>query len=362
MTEVRIGAAIVLVLGLIAGWIAWKGAHPDPALFDVSATLLPSPAPATDRGPLPEGLAGPGWSAGRISRFDASNLYEKINGREDFYKALGFEHLTFQSLASDEDPAVTVDIELFDLGSAPNAIGAFAGERSAEAPAVIAEGGLVQLARNALIMTRGRYYARAIGSEESPRIMTQLEHVKRALASGLPAEELPWAYALFVGELGIDPGRISFTPENAYSLGFARNVYAALGDDQETESFVIATPDPAAARSLAARFAAGFLELGTAAGTRAGVAWVKDRYIGAIAGARAERAFVVGVHGAPDVDSAARALGQVVAAIGRLPAAELERIAGEAAAPSAAAGAAAAAAGREPTTSATGDAESPSEY
>ncbi len=356
MAEVRIGAAIVVGLALLAVWIAWKGAHPDPALFDVSATLLPSNPSVADRGPLPEGLAGTGWSAGPVSHFDGSNLYEKIDGREDFYKALGFEHLYFQSLASDEDPTATVDIELFDLGTAPNAIGAFAGERSADAPSVIAEGGLLQLARNALLMTRGRYYARAIGSEESPRNSAQLEHIKQTLASGLPAVELPWAYALFVGELGFDPGRISFTPENGYSLEFASNVYSALGDDQQTESFVIATADPSAARVLAARFATGLLEYGTAAGTKLGVEWVKDRYIGAVSGARAEGAFVVGIYGAPDVESAADALGSLIAGIDRLPAAELERIAREAAAP------ADAGTGNESTTSLTGDTESPGEY
>jgi len=172
----------------------------------------------------------------------------------------------------------------------------------------------------------------------------------------LPAAELPWAYALFVGELGFDPGRISFTPENAYSLEFASNVYSALGDDKQTESFVIATPDPPAARVLAARFATGLLEYGTAAGTKLGVEWVKDRYIGAVSGARAEGAFVVGIYAAPDVESAVAALGSLIAGIDRLPAAELERIAREAAAPPDAG------VGDEPTTSLTGDTESPGEY
>jgi hypothetical protein len=32
-SETRFGIAIVIVLASIFSWVAWKGAHPDPALF-----------------------------------------------------------------------------------------------------------------------------------------------------------------------------------------------------------------------------------------------------------------------------------------------------------------------------------------
>jgi hypothetical protein len=359
MAEVRIGGVILLALALLMAWIAWKGANPDPALFDVSAALLESSPAPVDRGPLPTGLEGPGWREVAVSAFDASNLYEKINGREDYYKSFGFERLYFASLVREDDPTVTVDIELFDQGNAPNALGAFAGERPATAASRIEDGSMVALARNALLMTRGRYYVRAIGSEESPRIDAQLEHLTQVMSTGLEAEALPWAYALFVGGLRFDPGRVSYAPENAYSFGFARDVYSVLLDDEETESFIVATPSTEAAEELAARFTGGFLDYGSAAGERAGVSWVKDRYIDSVSGARPHRSWVVGVYGAPSVERAAQALGRLVAGVDALPEGVAERAVQEPQAEAPAAGDT-----DEPGESETdyGDTESPSEY
>ena len=46
LTEVRWGWAVLASLLAIAGWVAWKGAHPDPALFSDGASLLnPAGAP-----------------------------------------------------------------------------------------------------------------------------------------------------------------------------------------------------------------------------------------------------------------------------------------------------------------------------
>ena len=98
-----------------------------------SETGTPSPAaPAAPRGTLPAGLAAEGWTEGPVAQFDETNLYVKIDGREDYYKSFGFKRLLFVSLSRNENPEVTVDIEMYDLGESPNALGAYAGERSAE--------------------------------------------------------------------------------------------------------------------------------------------------------------------------------------------------------------------------------------
>lgn len=158
LAEVRWGLGILAALGLVAAWVAWKGAHPDPALFEAAPELPRTGALAADRGPLPARLAAAGWHEGPLSRFDARNLYVKIDGREDYYKSFGFEQLYFVSLILDEDPTAVVDVEFFDLGQAPNALGAYAGERPPEIKPAVGDRGMSHLARNALFMTRGRYY------------------------------------------------------------------------------------------------------------------------------------------------------------------------------------------------------------
>jgi hypothetical protein len=149
-------------------------------------------------------------------------------------------------------------------------------------------------------------------------MQAQLSHLSAVLGRELPGEPLPWNFALFVGQLGIEPGRLAYTPENAFSFGFAREVHSALLPD-ESEIFVVARDSPGAAAELAGRFTAGFLEYGSEAGESGGVQWIRDRYIGTVSGARAAGAFTVGVRGAPDEAAAEAALARLETAVLNLP-------------------------------------------
>jgi hypothetical protein len=368
-TEARWGMVVLAGLCAVLGWVLWKGAHPDPELFsaglgtesDVVASDGTSPSAigrsvgseasgvgasgasagaagaasaagnALARAPFPSDLAAAGWREGAIAHYDHTNLYEKIDGREDYYKSFGFERLHWVSLSAEGTPESTVDIELFDQGTAANALGAYAGERPPEIVPQVEAGGMWHRARNAAFATSGRYYARIVGADESPAVLAQVEHARRALAAALPAEPLPWGYALFTGGMGIDPGRVAYVTENAFSLGFARRVYTARLDDADLEAFVVATPDDAAARALAERFIAGFLEYGTDGGKSGGVAWVRDRNVDTFATATASDTWVVGVRGAPNPTRGAAALGDVRKAVAKLPAAAVQRARQEAA-------------------------------
>lgn len=359
-TEMRIGLVVLVGLGLILAWVVWKGRHPDPELFSTGAEHLadapqrsadpverrapgsagassvpyaahgygnpesggggsaapPTPAtPAAARGALPAGLAAPGWAEGPITQFDETNLYVKIDGREGYYKGFGFQRLHCVTLTAQDDDTRTVDIEMYDLGEAKNALGAYSGELAEGVAPVVGTGGMHHFDRNALYLARGRFYIRAVGSEESGAVRAELEHLRRAFEAGLGGESLPGPHALFVGGLGLDPGQVSYTPDNAFSFEFADSVYSATLADNETELFVVQTATPAAARELAARFNAGFLEYGSAAGDSDGVPWAKDRYIGTVAGAAAADVWLMGVRGAPDVPTAARELARLRKAV-----------------------------------------------
>ena len=302
LTEFRLGLGVVGVLLLITTWILWKGAHPDPALF---AASVGTDAPAAtmmsaDRGPLPPSLALPGWHERMLSWFDASNLYVKINGREDYYKSFGFQRLGYVSLVQNADTTRIVDVEFFDQGSTANALGAQAGERSPEQVTRVGTSGFVNASSNAMFMTHGRFYVRAIGADTTAATRAQLEHVCRTLAAHLPGEPLPWAYALFAGQLGLEPSKVSFMPENAFSFGFARDVYSARLDD-DSEIFVAVAPTEPAAKELAAQFEAGFAELSDDVSAAQGIRWARDRYQATLAGVLADGRWVLGVRGAPDL-------------------------------------------------------------
>jgi hypothetical protein len=318
-TETRIGFVILLLLASILAWVAWRGAHPDPTLFMLETNLSQTGAAAVgatggiDRGPVPTELAGAGWSEGEISEFDYDNLYVKIDGREGYYKSFGFERLYFVTILLEENPQVAVDIELYDLGNSANAVGAYSGERSPGVTPQTGESGMNHIDRNALFLTRGRYYLRAIGSEESPEVLAQLQLIENRFDSELPGEPLPWGYALFAGRMGKSPGSISYAPENAFSFGFARNVYSVeVGDGLE----LFVTPAGAAsdAAELASRFMGGFRNYGSDEGE-----FVKDRYRGTYAKAINAGAWVVGFLRATDTDKALVALDELANIVADMP-------------------------------------------
>jgi hypothetical protein len=344
VAEAKAGAVILVLLAALAVWVSWRGAHPDPWLYgdpalvatgsgvevvDVKGRRSPDGlplaagagaeaapgAPAADRGDLPV-LAAPGWSEGPVSRFDAENLYVKINGRADFFLVRGFRSLTFVTLSAAD--GALVDVELYDLGSPENALGAFGAERPPETAATSAGGTSWYVARNALFLARGSSYVRAIGSDETPEVLAQLEGVRAAFDAGLAAGEKPWTVALFGDALGLAPDRLQYTAENAFSFGFARNVTSATLDDGETELFVLPAGDEGKAKTLAAKLEEGFLGYGEKAEI-GGATWVKDVYLGAFSRATAAGTMVVGVKGAPDAAQAASSLAKLEKAVRALP-------------------------------------------
>ncbi len=318
VAEVRWGAVVLVFLALVFFWVAWKGGHPDPKLFTTGIDPL-RPGSAAVRGPLGGSLAPAGWTEGAVSEYDTSNVYEKIDGREDYYRAYGFERLFFLTLTSDIDIAKTIDIELFDLSTAANALGAYAGERPGGITPEISSSGMAHVARNALFLTRGKYYARVIGSDESPQVLDALARLRTSLEGAIEGEPLPWAYALFSGRLGIDPGKVTFLLGNAFSFDFARYVYTATVDDDGGRLFVSAARDEDSALTLAARFNAGFLEYGKGEAVRDGVEWVRDRYIGRLAACTAAGPWVIGMKGAVDLERGAEELARLRSAVALLP-------------------------------------------
>jgi hypothetical protein len=321
VNEAKAGAVVLTLLVVVASWVSWRGANPDPALFaDPASTMsIIGPAPVREapaRGALPVSLLAAGWSEGPISRFDVENLYVKIDGRADFFLVRGFRSLTFVTLGGPAGAAV--DIELYDLGSAENALGAFGAEKPPETKAASGGGTSWYVARNALFLARGGSYARAIGSDESPAVLAQLETLRTAFEVGISAGEKPWTVALFADALGLPPDRLQYAAENAFSFGFAKNVTSATLDDGETELFVLPAGDAAMAKTLSAKFEEGFLSYGEKVAA-AGALWVKDRYLSTFSRTVAAGTMVVGVRGAQDLATGAEALAKLEKAVLALP-------------------------------------------
>lgn len=325
-----LGSGVVL-LGIV-GWVAWKGEHPDPSLFDMSAALggeAPPPgaeAPSSGaRGPLPSGLARGSFSEGKIGEYSSDNLYVKINGRAGFFQSFGVKTLHTVTLeAASEGSPRSVDIEVYDLAESRNAIGAYNGERPPGVESVSSQGSSFHFDRNAGFLARGRYYVRFIGSDESELVVSEVRRLLELFRSELPAEELPWAFSLFVDQLKLDPSRVTYVKNNAFSFGFAKDVFTAslspTDSTEDMEVFVVASGDAEAAAALAAAYLEGFASMGAAAGkTSSGAPLFKDEYLATYSTARATERWVVGVRGAPGAESAGETLERLVTGMAALP-------------------------------------------
>lgn len=316
-SEVALGAALSAGLVVVAGWVAWRGAHPDPELSRAVPLERRAGATQVDRGPLPANLAPAGWQEQHLAVFDPSNVYIKIDGREGYYKSFGFQRLTSATLVGPGGEP-TVDLELYDLGQPVNALGAAGGELPPTGVAGLSGGTLSLIDRNTLYLARGKYYLRAIGNDESAAVREVLAGLRQRFGAELPGAALPGSYALFV-PLGVSPGKVSYLAENAFSFGFARGVHVGALPDGETELFAVAAGGPAEARALTTRFGRGFAEYGKPAGSRGGVAWVLDRYLSRVSGVTSVGPLVLGVRGAADVQSGQSLLERMVTAARTIP-------------------------------------------
>jgi hypothetical protein len=96
------------------------------------ALLLAGCGPAPDPPTTPAAQPAPavGWNAtGEARSYDATNLWDAINGAADGYLAYGFVGLTVQDYSTD---GATVTVEIYDQGSALGAFGVYRRDRPPE--------------------------------------------------------------------------------------------------------------------------------------------------------------------------------------------------------------------------------------
>lgn len=137
--EKAVGAALLLLTaGIVAACVVQVLTNRD-YLFELSAADLPvvhDDAPEV----APALLADPGvkgWrAAGRVERFAADDMYVKIDGRADAFLQRGALELAFCSYTHEHDGGRSVDVYLYDMGTAANAEGVYLFEAPPEVPPV----------------------------------------------------------------------------------------------------------------------------------------------------------------------------------------------------------------------------------
>ena len=116
------------------------------------------------------GLAPEGWELyDEVLRFTAENLYEKINGRAEFYLAYDMIEMTFAGYENSHDDGQFIDISVYDMGTSTHAFGVFSTERSHEASPLELGRGAYRSGANYYIW-KGQYYIQIVSSDTTDEL------------------------------------------------------------------------------------------------------------------------------------------------------------------------------------------------
>ena len=196
---------------------------------------------AFDLGPFPPRTLDAEWQpVGRVKRFQADNLYEKINGEAEKFIKQGFVELAFLRLRSASD-ASEIAIELFDQGDLSGSLGVFS--EHAAGRVVAEQHGVSFVATEAgAIGRKGRYFFRIAGDRHSVAIKDKASRLVTAFAqldrAPTPAtthgKSVADGFALLNQRLGIAEADIQFQENNVFQYDFARRFWfgnAGIGGD-----------------------------------------------------------------------------------------------------------------------------------
>jgi hypothetical protein len=169
----------------------------------------------------------PGWELyDEVRRFTAENLYEKINGRAEFYLAYDMIELTFVGFENGNDDGQFVDISVYDMGTPTHAFGVFSAERSHEASPLELGRDAYRSGANYYIW-KGPYYIQIVSSDttdELQRIGMDLARKTTDLVSD--SGEPVWGLSALPEEDRV-PGSERYFLVDAMGLDFMRNTYMA---------------------------------------------------------------------------------------------------------------------------------------
>ena len=336
LAETLFGAGFLLAVAGATAWIAAQADHFDPADRDISFEVLKEqsvdqelftpplrrwvePGSAASASGLPElgsfptALLDDGWQLdGRVESYDASNLYEKIDGAADQFLGFGFRRLDYVTVSRGSD---FLNAEIYDQGEFQNALGLFSAQRPAGRE-VKSAGELYYYATPVGIIGGYRnLYFKIAGSSGAPSVLGKAEAIL-ALIPRLPSSVAspPRPFLILTGDLGIPFNALQYQKSDVFAYDFlsdvwfgtvaadarffiheARNaasaaeLYEKLGDEQKNEYALIQEGED--------------------------TLLLEHRFLKTFFAMRRSGPFLLGIEGAPTRESARDALGRLGKAV-----------------------------------------------
>jgi hypothetical protein len=122
-------------------------------------------------------------AAAETTEYTPDTLFEYINGAARMYLSYGFVGLTHARYLHGEEGRITIDLDIYDMGSKLGAYGIYSNGRPPHADTQ-EWGSQGDSSGKVAVAWKGRLYIRAVGSEETP----ELESMVAAVAAKAPGD------------------------------------------------------------------------------------------------------------------------------------------------------------------------------
>lgn len=246
--ETLFGGSFVILVVLGTLWIAAQGDNFNPADRDIDYALLQEQSVEEDLytpplkrwadpaataaagaalpqlGPFPSSILSGGWEIdGRVESFDESNVYEKINGAAEQYRAFGFRVLHYVTLAAGD---LFLNVEVYDQGEFRNVLGLFAAQR-APGRQVKSRGEIYYYETPVGVIGGFRnLYFKIAGSASDPAVIDKARSLIDAI-SGMETSSShpPRAYSVLTATLGVPFDGLEYQRENVFHYDFLGDVW-----------------------------------------------------------------------------------------------------------------------------------------
>ena len=207
----------------------------------------------------------PGWEVyDQVRELSPQNIYGLIDGGAELYLSYNMVSLLYIYFVNKVNPGQSIELFIYDMGSATNAFGIFSVERSRNVR-------LLRLGRDSYIIDaycfiwKGRYYIRIIPSaiaDELRRAAVGMAHAVTPLLddSGEPV----WGLSA-LPRTDMIPGTEKYFHSSAPGLAFMQNTYTAhyLKGGAEIPAFLSKQESPEAAQAMVARYIEHFRKNGS---------------------------------------------------------------------------------------------------
>jgi hypothetical protein len=256
-TERRLALALLASLALIVALVLGSRAAQDPFPYlPPELTARPAAAAASVDTPdlLPTADLPEGWSAlAPPTRYDASSLYQKINGKADLYLSADFASLSCQRYGPGVELAMAVEVSLYRMGDAEGAFAVYSRQRR-EGARPLSLTRHAYATANAVFLAHGPVYAELVSGDLSGGLRAPLEALARAVVARLPALTGATERSL-LPTAGQIEASVKVYPDSAFGFAGLDQVHTARfhleGLEEQPTAFATRRSGAAEARALA---------------------------------------------------------------------------------------------------------------